>query len=71
VAQKDDVIEVEGIVVEPLPNSTFWVTLGNDREVLRHISGEIRMSDPGFGMRPCAPPPTARPDRGRITVRYA
>ena len=61
VAQTDDVIEVEGIVVEPLPNSVFWVTLGNDRAVVRsHLRRDSGLH-PGCGMRPWAPPSTIRP----------
>ncbi len=40
---KKDVIEVEGIVKEPLPNAMFRVELANGHEVLAHISGKIRM----------------------------
>jgi translation initiation factor IF-1 len=40
---KEDVIEVEGIVIEPLPNAMFKVELENGHKVLAHISGKIRM----------------------------
>lgn len=40
---KEEVIEVEGIVKEPLPNAMFKVTLENGHEVLAHISGKMRM----------------------------
>ena len=40
---KKDVIEVEGIVKDPLPNAMFMVELANGHEVLAHISGKIRM----------------------------
>ena len=40
---KKDVIEVEGVVREPLPNAMFMVELANGHEVLAHISGKIRM----------------------------
>lgn len=40
---KDDVIEVQGIVVESLPNAMFRVELDNGHKVLAHISGRIRM----------------------------
>jgi translation initiation factor IF-1 len=43
VARRDDVIEVEGTVVEPLPNAQFRVKLDNGHEVLCHISGKMRM----------------------------
>ena len=40
---KDDVIEIEGTVVETLPNAMFKVELENGHEVLAHVSGKIRM----------------------------
>ena len=40
---KEDVIEVDGIVKEPLPNAMFKVELENGHEVLAHISGKMRM----------------------------
>ncbi|HET9239529.1 MAG TPA: translation initiation factor IF-1 [Oligoflexus sp.] len=40
---KEDVIEVEGVVKEPLPNAMFKVELENGHEVLAHISGKMRM----------------------------
>ena len=40
---KDDVIEVDGIVTEALPNATFKVELENGHQVLAHISGKLRM----------------------------
>jgi len=41
---KDDVIEVEGTVVEALPNAMFQVELENGHRVLAHISGKLRMN---------------------------
>jgi len=41
---KEDVIEVEGTVVEPLPNGMFRVELKNGHKVLAHVSGKIRMN---------------------------
>jgi translation initiation factor IF-1 len=41
---KQDVIEVEGTVVEPLPNAMFRVELENGHKVLAHISGKMRMN---------------------------
>ena len=41
---KEDVIEVEGVVVETLPNTTFKVELENGHQVLAHISGKLRMN---------------------------
>jgi translation initiation factor IF-1 len=40
---KEDAIEVEGVVVEPLPNAMFRVQLENGHMVLAHISGKMRM----------------------------
>jgi len=40
---KEDVIEVEGTVLEPLPNAMFNVELANGHKVLAHVSGKIRM----------------------------
>lgn len=40
---KEDILEVEGIVTETLPNTTFKVELDNGHEVLAHISGKLRM----------------------------
>ena len=40
---KEDVIEVEGTVVESLPNTNFKVELENGHQVLAHISGKLRM----------------------------
>ncbi len=39
---KSDVIEVEGVVVEALPNAQFQVELANGHRVLAHISGKLR-----------------------------
>ncbi len=41
---KEDVIEVEGTVVEALPNTNFKVELENGYQVLAHISGKLRMN---------------------------
>lgn len=41
---KEDVIEVEGKVVEALPNAMFRVELANGHKVLAHVSGKIRMN---------------------------
>jgi translation initiation factor IF-1 len=40
---KKEAIEVEGTVVEALPNAMFWVELANGHRVLTHISGRMRM----------------------------
>ena len=41
---KDDMIEVEGVVLESLPNTTFQVDIGNGHTILAHISGKLRMN---------------------------
>ena len=41
---KDDVIEVEGTVIETLPNAMFKVELENGHEILAHVSCKIRMN---------------------------
>ena len=40
---RDDAIEVEGKVIEPLPNAMFRVELENGHKVLAHVSGKLRM----------------------------
>lgn len=42
-AKKEEAIEVEGTVIEPLPNAMFRVELDNGHKVLAHISGKMRM----------------------------
>lgn len=68
---KKDVIEVEGIVNEPLPNAMFRVELDNGHEVLAHISGKLRMNyiriSPGDKVRVELSPYDLT--RGRITYR--
>ena len=41
---KSDMIEVEGTVVEAMPNTTFQVDIGNGHTLLAHISGKLRMN---------------------------
>ena len=41
---KQDVIEVEGTILESLPNAMFQVKLENGHVILAHISGKIRMN---------------------------
>lgn len=41
---KEEAIEAEGTIVEPLPNAMFRVELGNGHRVLAHVSGKIRMN---------------------------
>ncbi len=40
---KEDAIEVEGTVLEPLPNAMFRVELSNGHRILAHVSGKMRM----------------------------
>lgn len=44
ILSKEDVIEVEGTVVETLPNTNFKVELENGHQILAHISGKLRMN---------------------------
>ena len=68
---KEDVIEIEGTVVEALPNTNFKVKLENVHEVLAHISGKLRMNYikilPGDKVRIELSPYDL--SRGRITWR--
>lgn len=67
-----DVIEVEGTVVEPLPNAMFQVELENGHKVLAHVSGKIRMNFikilPGDRVTVELSPYDLT--RGRITYRF-
>ena len=40
---KDDVIELEGIVTDALPNAMFKVKIGGEHTILAHSSGKLRM----------------------------
>ena len=68
---KEDVIEVEGTVVETLPNTTFKVELENGHQILAHISGKLRMNYikilPGDKVKVWLSPYDL--NRGRITWR--
>ncbi len=67
-----DVIEVEGTVVEPLPNAMFQVELENGHKVLAHVSRKIRMNFikilPGDRVTVELSPYDL--SRGRITYRF-
>lgn len=69
---KEEAIEVEGMVVEPLPNAMFRVELSNGHKVLAHVSGKIRMNFirilPGDKVIVELSPYDL--SRGRITYRY-
>ena len=69
---KDDVIEIEGIVTETLPNAMFKVELDNGHEVLAHVSGKIRMNFIRILPRDKVTVELSPYDltRGRITYRY-
>lgn len=69
---KEDVIEVEGTVVEPLPNAMFRVELENGHRVLAHISGKMRMNFIKIlsGDRVTVELSTYDLTRGRIIYRY-
>ena len=41
---KEDVIEVEGTILEALPNATFQVELQNGHKILAHVSGKLSMN---------------------------
>jgi len=41
---KDDVIEVDGVILEALPNAMFNVELSNGHKILAHVSGRLRMN---------------------------
>lgn len=69
---KDDVIEIDGVVVESLPNATFRVELANGHIILGHIAGKMRMNYikilPGDRVKVELTPYSL--DKGRITFRY-
>jgi translation initiation factor IF-1 len=69
---KKETIEVEGVVVEPLPNAMFRVELPNKHRVLAHISGKIRLHYikilPGDRVLVELSPYDL--NRGRITYRF-
>jgi translation initiation factor IF-1 len=72
VSKREDAIELEGTVVEPLPNAMFRVELENGHKVLAHISGKMRMHYirilPGDKVVVELSPYDLT--RGRITYRY-
>lgn len=69
---KEDVIELEGTVLEALPNAMFRVELENGHKILAHISGKMRMHYikilPGDKVQ--VELSVYDLDRGRITYRY-
>ena len=71
-SSKEEGIQVEGTVIEPLPNAMFRVELANGHRVLAHISGKMRMHYirilPGDRVQVELTPYDLT--RGRITYRY-
>ncbi|MBM3450068.1 MAG: translation initiation factor IF-1 [Armatimonadetes bacterium] len=69
---KKDVIEVEGTVVEVLPNAMFRVEMQSGHRILAHVSGKMRINfiriSPGDRVKVELSP--YDPTRGRITYRY-
>ena len=69
---KEDAIEVEGTVVEPLPNAMFRVEFESGHRVLAHVSGKMRMNFirilPGDRVKVELSPYDLT--RGRITYRF-
>ena len=69
---KEDAVEVEGKVVEPLSNAMFRVELDSGHRVLAHVSGKMRMNHirilPGDKVKMELSPYAL--SRGRITYRY-
>ncbi len=70
--KKKEVIEMEGTVIEPLPNAMFKVELKNGHQVLAHVSGKIRMNFIRIltGDRVLVELSPYDLSRGRITYRY-
>jgi translation initiation factor IF-1 len=69
---KEDAIEIEGKVLESLPNAMFKVQLDNGHVVLAHVSGKMRMNFIGIlpGDRVSLELSPYDLTRGRITYRY-
>ena len=69
---KEELIEIKGMVVEPLPNAMFRVELENGHKILAHVSGKMRMHFikiiPGDRVLIQLSPYDLT--RGRITYRY-
>jgi translation initiation factor IF-1 len=70
--EKEEPIEVEGKIVEPLPNAMFRVELENGHRILAYISGKMRMHYikilPGDRVKVALSPYDL--SRGRIVFRY-
>ena len=66
-AKKDGVIDIEGSVIEALPNAMFRVELTNGHKVLAHISGKMRQHY--IRIQPAPSRPAGVPARGTPRVR--
>ena len=71
-AKEDNVITMEGVVQELLPNTQFIVKLENDYTILAHVSGKIRMNNIRIlpGDKVTVELSTYDLTRGRITYRH-
>ncbi|MDD3921603.1 MAG: translation initiation factor IF-1 [Eubacteriales bacterium] len=69
---KEETIQVEGTVLEPLPNAMFKVELDNGHKILAHICGKMRMHFVRIlpGDRVKVEMSSYDPTRGRITWRF-
>ena len=69
---KEETIQVEGTVLEPLPNAMFKVELDNGHKILAHICGKMRMHFVRIlpGDRVKVEMSSYDPSRGRITWRF-
>ena len=69
---KQDMIELDGIVVDTLPSAAFKVKLENGHEILAHVSGKIRMNNIRIlpGDKVTIELSTYDLTRGRITYRH-
>jgi translation initiation factor IF-1 len=69
---KEEAIEIDGVILEALPNASFRVKLENNLEILAHISGKMRMNFikilPGDRVRVEVSPYDL--SKGRINYRY-
>ncbi|MCS7012984.1 MAG: translation initiation factor IF-1 [Chloroherpetonaceae bacterium] len=69
---KEEAIEIDGVILEALPNANFRVRLENNLEILAHVSGKMRMNFikilPGDRVRVQVSPYDF--SKGRITYRF-
>lgn len=71
-AKEENVISMEGVVMDVLPNTQFIVKLQNEHQVLAHVSGKIRMNNIRIlpGDKVTIELSTYDLSRGRITYRH-